>query len=277
MSEKDPPPPPIPSGFTIRSARHPGKIPTDGTYAGIETNWYYQATDPTGSPCAILYCNPGAYTIVDMECLEDISSAGIWSVMNNGYVATHVRRENADTMLMLHVFLMGDDARAGGHVIEHVNRDRLDNRLINLRPITHSIQNYHRPKCRRQHAARPLPEGLTQNDLPKYVIYHKDKVYKPGAEGRFRTYFRVIGHPLQIAKEWTRKDNGRFYGPDYEDVTVFWSSTKSKFKTDREKLADAVAYVALLDKIAADTGFKAEEELYNGKSAELKETPNKSE
>ena len=268
----------LPPGFIIRSARQPGKTPTDGTYAGIETNWYYQATDPTGTPCAILYCNPGTYTIVDMECLEDISSAGIWSVMNNGYVATHMRRENVvDTMLMLHVFLMGEDARADGHVIEHVNRDRLDNRRANLRLITHSIQNYHRPKCRRQHAARPLPEGLTQADLPKYVVYHKDKVYKPGAEGRFRTYFRVIGHPLQVAKEWTRKDNGRFYGPEYEDVSVFWSSTKSKFKTDREKLADAIAYVALLDKIAADTGFNAEEELYNGKSAELKEISNKSE
>ena len=204
---------------------------------------------------------------MDEDRLADISAVGVWSVMNNGYVATHARTDVTDGMCLLHVFLMGDDARAGGRVIEHINRDRLDNRCANLRSITHSVQNYHRPKCRRQHHARPLPEGLTQADLPKYVVYHKDKVYKPGCEGQYRTYFRVIGHPLQIAKEWTRKDNGRFYGPDYEDVTVFWSSTKSKFKTDREKLVEAIAYVALLDKIAADTGFNAEEELYNGAGA----------
>lgn len=259
--------PQVPQGYTTVGPRRSGRIPADGTCAGRETNWSYQATDPSGSTCSILYCQPGIYTIVDTDRLDDISGAGVWSIMNNGYPGVHVRDgDGVDTMMLLHAFLLGPGScDSSSAVIEHINRDRLDNRMANLRVINHSVQNYHRLKCRRQHDARPLPDGLIQSDLPKYVVYHKDKIYKPGSEGKYRDYFRVSGHPLQVAKEWTREGNGKFYGPEYEAVTCFWSSTKSKFKTAREKLADAIAYVTLLDVIAEQTGFDAEEELYNGK------------
>jgi hypothetical protein len=252
--------PPLPPGFTVHR-RHPGKTPADGIYAGQETNWYYEATDnETATQAAILYCQPGAFTIVDLDRLADISAAGVWSIMSNGYPGTHTTETGGErSMMTLHSFLMGHRGHgvsAGRILVQHINKDRLDNRMANLRLVNQRQQNLLRPKCRRQRRARPLPDGIVQSDMPKYVCYVEDVLRKKKPNGTIeetpRAYFVVSCHPLQLAKA---SGEARFYRPEYDDVNPRFSSTKSKFKSPREKLEQARAYVELLDTIAAKTGF----------------------
>lgn len=252
--------PPLPPGFTVHR-RQPGKTPADGIYADQETNWYYEATDnETGLPAAILYCQPGVFTIVDLDRLADISAAGVWSIMSNGYPGTHTTETGGErSMMTLHSFLMGHRGHgvsAGRILVQHINKDRLDNRMANLRLVNQRQQNLLRPKCRRQRRARPLPDGIVQSDMPKYVCYVEDVLRKKKPNGTVeetpRAYFVVSSHPLQLAKA---SGEPRFYRPEYDDVNPHFSSTKSKFKNPREKLEQARTYVALLDTISAKTGF----------------------
>jgi len=37
--------------------------------------------------------------------------------------------------------------------------------------------------------AKPLPEGLKQSDIPKYVVYYHEILNKE--TGRFREYFKI--------------------------------------------------------------------------------------
>ena len=244
----------IPAGFT-ELHRLPGKITADGIYATLETNWVCHAKDPSNNPCALIYCHPGTYTIVDMDRVVDISQAGVWSIMSNGYPGIHTyNAKGKRTMMSLHEFLFSNTENPKR--IEHINKDPLDNRLQNLRLITRTQQNFHRPKCSRRKDARPLPEGLTQFDLPKYIVYVEDiqrkKLAGGGIQEIHRAYFRITDHPLQVEK---KKGVAKMFRPEYRDFRICYTSTRSKFKNAREKLAEARIYLVQLERIAEDTGF----------------------
>ena len=82
--------------------------------------------------------------------------------------------------------------------VDHINRDKLDNRLENLRITTQSIQNSNQDKRKRKCNARKLPKELENIILPKYVNYNKEE-YKPN---KFREYFRIEKHP-KLKKIWS--------------------------------------------------------------------------
>ena len=48
-------------------------------------------------------------------------------------------------------------------------------------------------KRARKHNARPLPEGLTQEMLPKYVVYYHECYNKE--RQLFREFFKIEKHP----------------------------------------------------------------------------------
>ncbi len=77
--------------------------------------------------------------------------------------------------------------------IDHINRDKLDNRRENLRWATQSVQNSNTDKRNRKKIAKSLPAGITQDMMPKYVYYCKECYNKE--KQLYREFFRIEKHP----------------------------------------------------------------------------------
>lgn len=83
---------------------------------------------------------PDAVAIIDI-CDEEIARrVRSWNVNNGGYVHGHLRGAG---MVYLHRLLMADELAASElerPEVDHINRDRLDNRRSNLRVVNRSTQ-----------------------------------------------------------------------------------------------------------------------------------------
>ena len=97
-----------------------GCLKADQETRGKKTNTY------------IIKTNRGVEILVDAEDLDKVSKYS-WSVGADGYPQAKVQGK----MVRLHEFLIGR-FRGAGLVIDHINRNRLDNRKDNLRIITKS-------------------------------------------------------------------------------------------------------------------------------------------
>ena len=206
-----------------------GKINALGRYAGEEKNKYWLVKNrETGEEYYIMDVSNDRYTLFDTESISKISQISqSWSVVN-GYVVCEISRNKKMT---LHAYLMdyiGNGTTKDALTVSHINQNKLDNRLSNLKITTHSEQNKLVGKRNRRSNAKPLPDGIQQTDLPKYVTYNAE--YKKDENGErvlFRDYFRIETHPSQ-------------------NDTV-WSSSKSKTYTIRQKLEQAIEQLKIFD------------------------------
>ena len=80
----------------------------------------------------IIRTNKGNEILVDAEDLDKLSKHS-WSVGADGYPQARVKGK----MVRIHELLLGR-YRGPGLVIDHINRNRLDNRKANLRIVTKS-------------------------------------------------------------------------------------------------------------------------------------------
>jgi hypothetical protein len=234
----------IPEGYEIIS-RIPGKIIQGDPV--IEANWGYRVKDSSNNELILLHCKPNVFTIVDTDKLDTIRNVfgknPTWYLMATGYVGTHATINDKKTMITMHQFLMNYFGNGKGqHSIDHINRNKLDNRMSNLRITSQSEQNKNRDKVSRKYNARELPDGLRQSDLPKYVVYYNEKIY-PITEtnkDKRREFFRVEKHPVQVLKSQDPKSYS-------EDIKVDWATSKAGSKTIREKLDEAKQYLEKLN------------------------------
>ncbi len=88
--------------------------------------------------------------------------------------------------------------------VDHISRNTLDNRVVNLRWASQADQNVNQNKRPRQIQARALPADIPL-PLPKFVNWNVE-TYAPG---KTRCFFRVECHPgLPNGKPWsTSKSN----------------------------------------------------------------------
>jgi len=78
------------------------------------------------------------YFLISTSCLQKVIRHN-WYLDTNGYPMTYTGRSKT-----LHKNLLGKQEK--GYVIDHINRNKLDNRLENLRIITCKENSYNRSK-----------------------------------------------------------------------------------------------------------------------------------
>lgn len=82
-----------------------------------------------------IYVSQGRSFLIDTDQLEKVMQYS-WHVTTKGYIRTSSRKLKR---IALHKFLMKTDEQ-----IDHINRDKTDNRLANLRVCTTRENNFNR-------------------------------------------------------------------------------------------------------------------------------------
>jgi len=167
-----------------------GVIKRTGRSAGVEKNPIYKIK-VDNKDIFLMYCEVDTYTIIDKNTIEKIKKFNnkevTWYLLKNGYIGGHVKIKNKKTIIYLHQHLMdhyGKGLTKGTNTVDHINTNKLDNRLDNLRLVNQSEQNKNRGKRKRQKSAKcSLPDFI--KELPKYVQYINSK----------GGYFCIRNHP----------------------------------------------------------------------------------
>jgi len=204
---------------------HPGHFVTHGCCSGSIRNPHWLVTDKSEEEYYIMYCETNAYTTFSIEDYKDVinpieNKYPTWHIEKIGYIQT--KNYITRTTVYLHQVICKkhNEKKYSTLSVDHKNRDKLDNRKENLRFATQSEQNQNTDKRNRKYNAKKLPEGLKQEDMPKYVLYYSE-IYGTNKD-KFREWLNIEKHPKQY-------ENRR------------WSTSKSMAITIQEKLDQAKA------------------------------------
>lgn len=171
----------------------------------------------------MMYCEIGAYTYFSKESFDKIIQPNklTWSLATNGYIQTKI--EDKTKGIYMHQMVTGfsgQKAQGNTDSVDHINRNKLDNRISNLRVVDQSTQNFNKDIM-----GRPLG-GIPVNDssLPKYIQLCKGA----NPDSKF-DYFVIEGHPAFALLQEFNKD------PYHR-----WFSSKSKYVNIKTKMTEAL-------------------------------------
>lgn len=120
----------------------------------------------------------------------------------NGYILS------SNNSLFMHQIITGCYGNGKGTKnisIDHIDRDPLNNSWENLRIATREEQEQNSKgiakgtKRARKTSAKPLPEGMTQDMMRKYVVYYHE--YRDKEQKISREFFKIERHP-KLEKIW---------------------------------------------------------------------------
>jgi hypothetical protein len=195
--------------------KHPGHFILMGSDAGSIRNPHWLVQDENNNEYYIMYCETNCYTYFSKEDYKDVINPSddiypTWHLEKIGYVSTKSHSDNFGTNIYLHQLICKKhNIKAYSTLsVDHINRNKLDNRKNNLRFATQSQQNQNTDKRKRAYNAKPLPEGLKQEDMPKYVLFYSEKYGKDKENPHYRYWFNVEKHPKQNGKKWSTTKSG---------------------------------------------------------------------
>jgi len=187
---------------------HPGHFISQGCDYGSLKNPHWLVKDENNREFYIIYCETNGYSYFSKEDYKEVINPEenvypTWHLEKIGYISTKSYPDKIGTNVYLHQLICKKhNIKAYSTLsVDHINRDKLDNRKDNLRFATQSQQNQNTDKRNRKYNAKPLPEGLKQEDMPKYVLYYTEKYGKD--KQKFRCWFNIEKHPAQANKKWS--------------------------------------------------------------------------
>jgi hypothetical protein len=182
---------------------------TEGKCAGEYRNMYWKIKDSENNIYYIMHIKNNIITKISCDDINKVlifyDKRRTWKLQQNGYISTTITINEKQKVYYLHQLIMdvhNEDLTSFEKTVDHINRDKLDNRKENLRLVNMSVQNSNRDKQKRHHNACLLPEELELDNLPKYVCYRKEKL----DEDKYREYFYICNHP-KLERWETTKSN----------------------------------------------------------------------
>ena len=139
-------------------------------------------------------CNKSYEKILDYEKANDDIKI-VWSYNANGYIL-------GNNNLFIHQIITGCHGNGKGTKnisVDHIDQDPLNNTFANLRIATRKDQENNSKgikegtKRARNHNAKALPEGITQDMMKKYVVYYRECYDKE--KDLHREFFKIETHP----------------------------------------------------------------------------------
>ena len=153
----------------------------------------------------------------DINSLEKIKKVQIPNIcdsfqpewyFNNGYIGCSIPvnkliKGNTNRFIYMHRYLLNQINYNGKISVDHINQDKTDNRLSNLRLATQSTQNHNRTLSTRNFIK--LNGFDTEIQLPEYIEFVKEEKIKSTKNGEesisvLPEHFRIVSKYLKFEK-----------------------------------------------------------------------------